>query len=173
MDIGRHQMPDVIIIKTRTFGTRIYWPLLYIETELKGTAQFGLFYWKWRRLHLGEEYFTWKSIFFFKGGSLKAACGVIGACWKIFSNKICCNFGYVHKIAFCTAVQNLSQIGQRWFFTFSWGPPFANSLDFLVLLFHEWLTKNPKGGPHEKVKNQGCLIWLKFGTAVQNAILCT
>ena len=43
-------MPDVIIIKTRTFGTRIYWPLLYIETRagyvhvrLKGTAQFGLF----------------------------------------------------------------------------------------------------------------------------------
>ena len=43
-------MPDVIIIKTRTFGTRIYWPLLYIETGLKGTAaQFGLFYWKSRR----------------------------------------------------------------------------------------------------------------------------
>ena len=43
-------MPDVIIIKTRTFGTRIYWPLLYIETGLKGTAaQFGLFYGKSRR----------------------------------------------------------------------------------------------------------------------------
>ena len=60
-----------------------------------------------------------------KGQSLRSTRPVIGACCKISNNKICYNFGYVHEIAFCTAVPNLSQIGQPWFFTFSWGPPFG------------------------------------------------
>ena len=82
----------------------------------------------------------------------------------------------MHEIAFCTAVQNLSSIGQPWFFTFSWGPPFAN----VWIFWHWYFVKNPlklqrftKGGPHEKVKNQGCPIEFKFCTAAQNAILCT
>ena len=47
-----------------------------------------------------------------KGQSLRSTRPVIGACCKISNNKICYNFGYVHEIAFCTAVPNLSQIGQ-------------------------------------------------------------
>ena len=32
--------------------------------------------------------------------------------------------------------------------------------------------KNPKGGPYEKVKYQGCQIAPKFCTAYQNAKIC-
>ena len=62
----------------------------------------------------------------YKGGNLSEIDRVIEVPPKVFNNKSCCNFGYEHKIAFCTAVQNLSQIRQPSFFTFSWGPPFAH-----------------------------------------------
>ena len=79
---------------------------------------------------------------------------LLGACWKIFNNKSCWNFGNVHKIAFCTAVQNLSQIGQPWFFTFSWGPPFANLLIFLHWHFMIKRLKFKGGTPWKSEKSR-------------------
>ena len=76
---------------------------------------------------------------------------------KVFNNKSCCNFGYVHKIAFCTAVPNLSQIGQPWFFTFSWGPPFANLWIFWYCYFMSDSLKIQRGDPMKKWKIK--VVW--------------
>ena len=45
-------------------------------------------------------------------------------------------------------------------------------LDFWWVIHKCQCIKIQKGGLHEKVKNQGCQICLKFCTAEQNAILC-
>ena len=92
-----------------------------------------------------------------KGQSLRSTRPVIGACCKISNNKICCNFGYVHEIAFCTAVPNLSQIGQPWFFTFSWGPPFANLWIFWYCYFMSDSLKIQRGDPMKKWKIK--VVW--------------
>ena len=89
--------------------------------------------------------------------SLRSTRPVIGACCKISNNKICCNFGYVHKIALCTAVPNLSQIGQPWFFTFSWGPPFANLWIFWYCYFMSDSLKIQRGDPMKKWKIK--VVW--------------
>ena len=103
-----------------------------------------LFIWNWSFNYL----WIWKQ----KGGSLRSTRLVIGACWKIFNNKSCYNFGYGHEIAFCTAVKNLSQIGQPWFFTFSWGPPFANIWIFLHWHFMSGPLKIQRGDSMKKWK---------------------
>ena len=79
---------------------------------------------------------------------------------KVFNNKSCCNFGYEHKIAFCTAVQNLSQIGQPSFFTFSWGPPFANLWIFVYWHFMSKSKDLQRGDPMKKWKMK--VVW--FGS---------
>jgi mRNA deadenylase 3'-5' endonuclease subunit Ccr4 len=62
-------------------------------------------------------------------------------------------------------VKNLSEIDNLDFSLFFMGI-------FYVLCFDGSTLKNPKGGPYEKVKYQGCQIALKFCTAYQNAKIC-
>ena len=100
--------------------------------------------------------------FLIKGGNLSEIDRVIEVPLKVFNNKSCCsrNFGYAHKIAFCTAVQNLSQIGQPSFFTFSWGPPFENLRIFVYWHFMSKSKDLQRWDPMKKWKMKA--VW--FGS---------